>query len=98
MATGELFGYTVGRAGGTVIRKPEGNPWHLNLRKWLNRFGFFLILLLALVPNPVFDAMGILIGSIGYSLWRFWLACAIGYSIKYVALAYLGRTIIWWIG
>lgn len=96
-ATGEFTGYLAGRAGEAVIRKRAHIRWWELLEKWIDRYGFFAILVLAMVPNPVFDAVGILAGSLGYSARRFWLACAIGNSAKYIGLAYLGDAAKWWV-
>jgi membrane protein YqaA with SNARE-associated domain len=64
----------------------------------LRRYGFFAVLALALVPNPAFDAVGLLAGSLRYPPGRFWLACALGNSAKYIAVAYLGDVASWWLG
>ena len=39
-----------------------------------------------------FDVAGILAGSLGYPPGKFWLACAIGNTIKYTTLALLGSS------
>jgi membrane protein YqaA with SNARE-associated domain len=89
-AVGELTGYAAGRAGAGVLGQKRQPAWWGTLKAILNRYGFFGILALALIPNPVFDAVGILAGSLGFPVRRFWLACAIGNSVKYALLANLG--------
>ncbi|XP_078442245.1 SNARE associated Golgi protein family [Wolffia australiana] len=42
---------------------------------------FFTILLLASVPNPLFDLAGILCGQFGIPFWKFFLATLIGKAI-----------------
>jgi uncharacterized membrane protein YdjX (TVP38/TMEM64 family) len=69
--------------------------WWSFLRRWLYSWGFFAILALAVLPNPIFDALGLLAGSMGYSAKRFWLACMLGNSVKYIAAAYLGGAVNW---
>ncbi|MBI2952953.1 MAG: VTT domain-containing protein [Chloroflexi bacterium] len=97
-ATGELTGYAVGRAGSVALKgRKVSRKWAL-LAAGIGRFGFFAILALALVPNPLFDIVGLLVGSLGYSPWRFWLACALGNSAKYIGMAYLGDFASRWIG
>ncbi len=39
--------------------------------------------------GAIADALGLLAGSMGYPARRFWLACAIGNTVKYVGMAYL---------
>ena len=58
----------------------------------MRRWGCLTILTLATIPNPFFDAVGILAGSLGYSPRRLWIACMIGNTVKYTALALLGGT------
>lgn len=89
-ATGELTGYLAARAGAAALKGHQPPRWWSMLREWLTRYGFLAILLLAMIPNPTFDVVGLLAGSLGYPPRRFWLACALGNSLKYVAVAYLG--------
>lgn len=89
-ATGELTGYVTGRVGAAVVGHREPPRWWPVLRSWLERYGFLAVVAFATVPNPVFDALGLLAGSTGYPVKRFWLACVIGNSLKYTAMAYLG--------
>ena len=96
-ATGELVGYGAGLVGASVLERKPLPGWWLLLRRWLHRYGFFTILVLAVVPNPVFDAVGILAGSMGYPIRRLWLACVLGNSVKYVLVAYLGEAVSWFL-
>lgn len=96
-ATGELSGYAAGMAGSAALeivgrRPPSSWTW---VHAWMSRYGFLTILVLALVPNPVFDAVGVLAGMQGYPLRRFWLACFLGNLGKCVAAAYLGESVRW---
>ncbi|KAK4757662.1 hypothetical protein SAY87_018963 [Trapa incisa] len=52
--------------------------WFLTHSQQLN---FFTILLLASVPNPLFDLAGIMCGQFGISFWKFFLATLIGKAI-----------------
>jgi uncharacterized membrane protein YdjX (TVP38/TMEM64 family) len=97
-ATGELAGYLVGHGGKRILSLNEGARWR-RARGWLERHGFLAILAFALVPNPFFDVIGVLAGSLAYPVRRFWLACLIGNCVKYVAMAVLGGSAItWWLG
>lgn len=97
-ATGELAGYAAGRAGTAVLPGYQNSPWMAALKRGLARYGFFAVLALALVPNPVFDAVGLVAGSLGFPIQRFWLACALGNSAKYLGIAHLGEVAGWWLG
>ncbi|MHB0868283.1 MAG: DedA family protein [Chloroflexota bacterium] len=96
-ATGELTGYLVGLGGGAVLDLREGKRWQ-QAHRWLARYGFWAIVGVALVPNPVFDVLGLVAGSLSYPARRFWLACVLGNTLKYLLLAYLaGSATDWWL-
>lgn len=52
--------------------------WLISNRQYLN---FFTILLLASVPNPLFDLAGIMCGQFGIPFWKFFTATLIGKAI-----------------
>lgn len=86
---GELTGYIAGRSGRTLLHADE-RPFFQRADRYLRRFGFPALVLFAAIPNPVFDVVGIAAGCLGYSVKRFWLACAIGNTIKYTGFALIG--------
>jgi uncharacterized membrane protein YdjX (TVP38/TMEM64 family) len=97
-ATGELAGYLVGTGGKKILSLTENKRWR-RAQNWLRHHGFIAIMIFALIPNPFFDIIGVLAGSLAYPVRRFWLACLIGNSVKYVGMAALGGTAItWWLG
>ncbi|OEL35743.1 Vacuole membrane protein KMS1 [Dichanthelium oligosanthes] len=70
----------------------EGSP-SLTLhqaKRWLmshsQRLSFTLILLLASVPNPLFDLAGMLCGQFNVPFWKFFLATLIGKAIVKVCI------------
>ncbi|OMP12058.1 SNARE associated Golgi protein [Corchorus olitorius] len=59
---------------------------HLNhIKRWLlthsQHLNFFTILVLASVPNPLFDLAGIMCGQFGIPFWKFFLSTLIGKAI-----------------
>ncbi|CAI9102214.1 OLC1v1000447C1 [Oldenlandia corymbosa var. corymbosa] len=59
---------------------------HLNqMKKWLishsQHLNFLTILVLASVPNPLFDLAGIMCGQLGIPFWKFFIATVIGKAI-----------------
>ncbi|KAM7488616.1 hypothetical protein LguiB_026100 [Lonicera macranthoides] len=52
--------------------------WFLSHAQYLN---FFTILVLASVPNPLFDLAGIMCGQFGIPFWKFFLSTLIGKAI-----------------
>jgi uncharacterized membrane protein YdjX (TVP38/TMEM64 family) len=86
---GELTGYVAGRSGRTLMNADE-SPFFQRVDRYLRRFGFPALVIFAAIPNPFFDVVGIAAGCLGYSVKRFWVACAIGNTIKYTSLALIG--------
>lgn len=95
-ATGELSGYILGASGGTLLDLQESKNWK-RASLLFSSYGLWAILVLAIIPNPFFDAMGILAGTLSFSVRRFWVVCLIGKIIKFVAMAFLADSAaIWW--
>lgn len=91
-SVGELTGYLVGLGGRNVL-EPKVGPWLRRCEYFMRRWGFATILVLASVPNPLFDVVGVLAGSLGYPPRRLWIACLIGNTMKYTAMALLGDSL-----
>lgn len=88
-ATGELTGYAAGRSG-RVVLGVEATPAMRRVHGWMRRYGFFALLALAAIPNPLFDAAGIWAGSLGYPPRRYWVAVALGKTLNYSVVALVG--------
>ncbi|KAK1267010.1 hypothetical protein QJS04_geneDACA015618 [Acorus gramineus] len=89
-ALGELPPYFISRAArisGSKFNAMEDNkPGRLNqIKIWLlshsQYLNFFTVLVLASVPNPLFDLAGIMCGQFGIPFWEFFLATLIGKAI-----------------
>jgi membrane protein YqaA with SNARE-associated domain len=90
-AIGELTGYMVGMGSREAIN-PRHGKWWSRCERWMRSNGFLTILLFASFPNPFFDAIGLLAGSLGYPIRKVFIACFIGNTIKYTCLALLGSS------
>ncbi len=86
-ALGELSGYLAGYSGQRVVTRSQ---WNDRLENWMRRYGDATVLVLAIVPNPLFDVAGILAGGLKMPLWRFLLWCWLGKTIKMLLFAYGG--------
>ncbi len=96
-ATGELSGYLLGAGGNALFDLKGGKRW-AQAHRMFKGYGLWAILVLAIVPNPLFDVVGVVAGSLSYSIRRFWIACAVGKIIKFLAMAYLADSAHgWWI-
>ncbi len=89
-AVGELSGYLAGVSGQIVLDRSEGYDKVYN---WMQRYGYWTLILLAFVPNPLFDIAGFVAGSLKLPIWKFLLACLIGKIGKMLLFAYLGAGI-----
>jgi membrane protein YqaA with SNARE-associated domain len=93
-ALGELTGYAAGYGGSAIV-----DNWKLyyRLEAWMKRYGPFVIIALAAVPNPFFDLAGIVAGTIRMKWWRFLLAAFIGKLIQALMIAYAGALSLEWV-
>lgn len=84
---GELTGYLAGLAGAATLAE---QPRFARPLAWLRRFGAPLIVLMAFLPNPFFDAAGLAAGAIGMKVRVFLAAVIVGRVAKNLLLAYAG--------
>jgi membrane protein YqaA with SNARE-associated domain len=85
-AIGELTGYMAGYSGQTVVSRQKV---YTRVKGWVEKWGFLTIFLSSIVPF-VFDLIGIAAGALRVPLWKFLLACWLGRTILYVAIALAG--------
>ncbi len=83
-AIGEVTGYLAGYGGSMVA---EDNETYKKLVRFMERWGAWVIFVLALVPNPVFDIGGIVAGSLKMPWWKFLGAATAGKSLRLIMFA-----------
>jgi membrane protein YqaA with SNARE-associated domain len=84
---GEITGYLVGYGGrGTV----ENRGGYARVRRWMERYGVWVIFAMSAVPNPVFDVAGITAGIMRIPVWLFLLAACAGNVLKATVVAFAG--------
>jgi len=96
-AIGELFGYLIGFSGQGLAEKSNTM---VRISKWMEvnrKYSDLGILVMAAIPNPFFDLVGIAAGTLKIPLWRFLLFCTIGSIIKMVFFALAGAKSLNWI-
>lgn len=88
-AIGELSGFAAGDGVRDMLndRVKETKTVHEIVRKYDAAAIFFL----SFIPNPLFDAAGIVAGSLKIPWWRFLAACAAGRVLRYAILAVIGQ-------
>ncbi len=85
---GEVSGYLAGFSGQPVMEKLDRQR---KLEYWIKRYGGWAIIFLAFIPNPLFDAAGMIAGALKMPLWRY---CWIGKCLKMLAFALGGAALI----
>ena len=94
---GEVSGYAIGYGGGTVVERRRFYP---RLKRWMDTRGTLVIFLVSIIPNPVFDVVGIAAGGVRYPFTRFMAIVLVGKTIKGVMVAYTcyyGVTLLPWV-
>ena len=84
---GELTGYYAGRGGEELIKKDKNIK---RVQKWMDKYGLWVVFVLAAVPNPLFDLAGIISGASHIPVRKYLIAVLSGKLIKFILLAYLG--------
>jgi membrane protein YqaA with SNARE-associated domain len=92
-ALGETTGYLMGFSGQGII---EDSPTYKRLIGWMERFGIWVVLVLAIIPNPLFDLAGVAAGALRMPIWKFLLWGWIGKTIKMLLFAYAGAYSVDW--
>lgn len=91
---GDMVSFLFGASGRQLTReKLERNPKMRFLEKHFEKHGALIIFLMAIIPNPVFDAIGIFAGILNYSPIRFFVIMLIGRFLRYWLLAKVGASI-----
>lgn len=90
-ALGELSGYLAGFSGQAVV---EGSERYQQVVHWMEKYGDITILVLAFIPNPLFDLAGIIAGILKMPVWKFLIYCIIGKVLKMMIFAYSGYWVI----
>jgi len=94
---GEMSGYMAGYSGQGLVSR---TPTYERLEGWMKRnehTGLAAVFVLALIPNPVFDAAGMIAGVLRFPAWKYLLAAGIGKIIKNILFAYGGALGIGWL-
>lgn len=87
---GEISGYLVGFSGRELVNKAA---WHERVEGWIKKYGVWVIILFASIPNPAFDFVGFTAGVLKMPLWQFVIGAIIGNIIKMLFFSYGGAGI-----
>ncbi len=82
---GEVSGYGVGYGGGSMV---EDKAIYKKLKALMERRGFLILFTVSLIPNPIFDFVGIAAGAVRYPLKKFIATVVVGKILKGIMVAY----------
>lgn len=57
----------------------------------MRKYGDITILVLAFIPNPLFDMAGLIAGVLKMPVWKFLAYCIVGKILKMMVFAYVGE-------
>ncbi|MBI2171452.1 MAG: VTT domain-containing protein [Chloroflexi bacterium] len=83
-ALGEVTGYMAGFSGRGLAQR---NALYARIRPWVERRGWIVVLLFALVPNPFFDVVGLIAGALHMPFWRFFAVTLLGKTLRSIGVA-----------
>jgi len=91
---GELSGYTAGYGGQIAI-----NRWkrYAQIENWMRRYGGPTIFIVSAIPNFFTKLATIAAGSLRYPLWRFFIYCWAGKTVKSLGFAFAGAGLFDWV-
>jgi len=84
---GELTGYTFGFGGQVALQRFKR---YAQIERWMKRWGGPTIFLVSAIPNFFIKLATIAAGSLRYPLWKFFIFCWMGKTIKSFAFAFAG--------
>jgi len=84
-ALGEMTGFVAGLSGRSLM---ERNKFYPRMHSLVQRRGGIILFIGGIVPNPLFDVLGIAAGSIGYPIKKFLIVVFVAKAIKSTAIAY----------
>ena len=94
-AVGSALGDGIGYFFGLSTQKVTNFKKHKILYNLLDftfrKYGWWILIVGSIIPNPAFDFLGILAGLTSFSIKRFLIAVFIGRLIRNIGLAFLGQ-------
>ncbi len=85
---GEIAGYLVGYSGSDLAMHTR---LYQRVAGWVHRWGALTIFVLAAIPSPIIDMAGLAAGAMRMPFRTYLIACIMGKTLRFTALAWLGR-------
>ncbi len=92
---GDLVSFALGHSSRHIaLKRFESHPWFVFLESLFKKHGYWIIFLFALIPNPVFDAVGLIAGVFRFHWKTFFALMLLGRFTRFMILAFLGNKFI----
>jgi uncharacterized membrane protein YdjX (TVP38/TMEM64 family) len=82
-----MVGYLAGYSGQIVV---ANSPHYPKIAGWINKNAALTIFVLSAFPNPLFDLAGITAGIFRVPIWKFFIFCWLGITLKMLFISFLG--------
>ncbi len=90
-AAGDMVSFLFGYSGRSLaIKRLKKKLWFVVLEGVFQKYGNFFLFVLAFIPNPFFDGLGLIAGIFGFQPLKFFLIVFLGRISRFVLLAMIG--------
>lgn len=88
---GDMISYFFGYSGRNLaVHKLRKKIWFVVLEDVFKAYGSIFVFIFAIVPNPLFDAIGLFAGVLGMNYSKFFILMLTGRFARFVILALIG--------
>ncbi len=88
-SVGAMTIYLAGYGGHSLFRN-SNDAIYSRMVEWVQRRGSIAVFIMSAVFNPLFIPMTITLGMLRFRIWKFFLLCWAGNTVKSLAIAYAG--------
>ncbi len=90
-AAGDMVSFFLGFSGRNLTEhKLKKKLWFTVLEDLFKAYGTVIVFIFAIIPNPVFDAIGLVAGVLGFKPLKFFALMLTGRFARFVILALIG--------
>lgn len=89
---GDMVSFFFGYSGRNLaIKNLEKKLWFKVLEDIFKAYGTIFIFIISLIPNPFFDAVGLIAGVLGFKPQKFFIIMLVGRFTRFIILALIGQ-------
>jgi len=81
------IGFLSPNTSGTSV---SASRWTSRIVDWAQHRGVIVVFIISAVFNPIFAPVAIALGTLRFRLWKFFLTCWVGNTVKSLVIAYCG--------